>query len=142
MRQFSAQDLADFGALLPTLSTKFSDAAIDEKTLQNILDDKNAVEIVARDTAKSGQIVGCATLSTVYSLDVGRNAYLMTFIVNPLAQGQSVGGKIWDEILNWCREKNLPRLDFSSNARRESAQHFYLKRGAKIYETNFFIKEI
>jgi GNAT superfamily N-acetyltransferase len=142
MESYTPQDLADLGELLLSLSEKFSGAPLNEEILANILADKNAVEIVARDSEKSGKIVGAATLSTVYSLDVERNAYLMSFVVSAETQGQGVGGKIWDEMLNWCRERGIKRLDFSSNEKRESAQHFYLKRGARIYETNFFMKEI
>jgi GNAT superfamily N-acetyltransferase len=139
LSKYSSQDAADIGRLMPTLSEELSSQPINEKSLREIISAPNAVQLVAR---LNGKIVGVATLSTIYSLDVGRNAYLMAFIVDPETQGQGVGGQLWNEMLSWCHDQGIKRLEFTSGSKREAAQHFYLKRGVKIKDTNFFRLEI
>lgn len=131
---YSSQDAAEIGKLLPTLSAKFSDNPVDETLLREIIDSPHHEQIVARI---DGKIVGAATLSITFGTGAGRKAYLEDFVVSSDTQGQGVGGIIWDEITNWCTERNAS-LFFTSSAKKEAAHRFYLKRGATIRDTSVF----
>lgn len=84
------------------------------------------------------QIIGIATLSIIMGPIVRRVAYLEDFVTDSSVRGQGVGSKLWDAILDWARSKHCTELNFTSGHGREAAQTFYQKRGAKIYDTNFF----
>lgn len=135
MTDFTDQDIEDLGKLNLVFSEEAS--PINVEVLREVCDNPNHyVQIVARD---DGQIVGSATLSVlIKALSGERVAYLEEFAVSPQAQGKGVGGKIWDEMLAWCRDNGLPKMEFTSKPSRVAAQNFYLKRGAIIRETNVF----
>lgn len=95
--------------------------------------------LIAED---DGEILGMATVSIVFGAGIRKNAYLEDFVVSSKARGRGVGGAIWEEILTWAKEKGCSKLEFTSGRDREAAQKFYLHRGAKIYKTDFFQKEV
>lgn len=85
-------------------------------------------------------IVGIATLSIIMGPIVRKIAYLEDFVTDASLRGQGVGSKLWDAMLIWAKEKGCTELCFTSGYGREAAQAFYLKRGAEIYDTNYFRK--
>lgn len=91
---------------------------------------------------EDGEILGMATASVVFGAGIRKNAYLEDFVVSSEARGKGVGGMIWEEIIRWGQEKECRKLEFTSGRGREAAQKFYLNRGAEIYETNFFQREL
>ena len=84
------------------------------------------------------KIVGIATLSIIMGPIVRKIAYLEDFVTDVSVRGQGVGSQLWDAMLDWAREKGCTELCFTSGHGREAAQAFYQKRGAEIYDTNFF----
>lgn len=89
-----------------------------------------------------GKILGMATLSITMGAGIRKNAYLEDFVVSAAARGKGTGSALWEAMLNWAREKGATNLEFTSGHGREAAQKFYQNRGAKIYDTNFFRKEL
>lgn len=89
-----------------------------------------------------GKIVGIATLSVTMGPITRKNAYLEDFVTDSTVRGQGVGSALWDEMLKWAATKGCKNLVFTSGHGREQAQQFYLKKGAEIYDTNFFRKFI
>ena len=83
-------------------------------------------------------IMGIATLSIVMGPIVRKVAYLEDFVTDASLRGQGIGSKLWDAMLSWAKEKGCTELCFTSGHGREAAQAFYLKRGAEIYDTNYF----
>jgi GNAT superfamily N-acetyltransferase len=140
LTKFNRADAAAIGALMLALSDKFDGRPTDENLLKEIIASPYHVQIVARD--ENDKIIGIATLSMLLSPEPIRNAYLETFVVDSNAQGGGIGGKIWDEMIKWCREKGCQRLEFTSSSKRTGAIAFYQKKGAAIYDTNFFRMEI
>ena len=86
----------------------------------------------------SGKIQGIATLSIIMGPIVRRVAYLEDFVTDESVRGQGVGSLLWNAMLNWAREHHCSELNFTSGAGREAACAFYQKKGATIYDTNFF----
>ena len=92
--------------------------------------------LLAKDDA--GSIIGIATLSIIMGPIVRRVAYLEDFVTDSTLRGQGVGSKLWNAMLDWAKEKHCTELNFTSGHGREAAQEFYKKRGAEVYDTNFF----
>lgn len=88
-----------------------------------------------------GKILGMATLSVVMGAGIKKNAYLEDFVTAASARGQGVGTALWEEMLNWAKEKGCEKLEFTSGHGREAAHKFYLAKGAEVYDTTFFRKE-
>ena len=84
------------------------------------------------------QIIGIATLSIIMGPIVRKVAYLEDFVTDASVRGQGVGSRLWDAILDWAKSHHCTELNFTSGHGREAAQAFYQKRGAEIYDTNFF----
>ena len=87
---------------------------------------------------EDGKILGMASVTIIMGAGVGKNVYLEDFVVSSEARGKGVGGKIWEEIIKWGKEKGAKRLEFTCGNGRDIAQAFYKNHGAEIYETNFF----
>ncbi len=91
---------------------------------------------------EEGRILGMASMSIMMGAGIYKNAYLEDFVVSSETRGKGVGGKLWEEILRWAREKGARRLEFTCGEGREAAHAFYHKHGAEIYETDFFRLEL
>ncbi len=85
-----------------------------------------------------GTIIGIATLSIIMGPIVRKIAYLEDFVTDSNMRGQGIGSALWDAMIDWAKAKNCAELNFTSGHGREAAQEFYKKRGAEIYDTNFF----
>ena len=140
LTSYSVEDAADIGHILPHLSDAFSGQPVAERLLRDIIDSPFHDQLVARD--ETGRIIGTATLTVTMGAGVGHNAWLEDFVVDPAIQGKGIGGKLWDAMVDWCRERGVRKLGFTSNPRRTTAHAFYLKRGAEIRDTSYFKKEI
>ena len=90
----------------------------------------------------NGRIIGIATLSIIMGPIVRRVAYLEDFVTDNTVRGQGVGTALWEAMLGWAKAKDCTELNFTSGHGREAAQAFYQRRGAEIYDTNFFRKTI
>ena len=88
------------------------------------------------------KIQGIATLSIIMGPIVRKVAYLEDFVTDSAVRGQGVGGQLWEAVLAWAKAKDCTELNFTSGHGRETAQEFYKNRGAEIYDTNFFRKNI
>lgn len=92
--------------------------------------------LIAEDD--NGRIVGLASMSVMMGPGIKKNAYLEDFVTDTSIRGQGIGGKLWDAMIAWAKEKGCARLEFTCGHGREQAQRFYKNKGAEIYDTNFF----
>lgn len=88
------------------------------------------------------EIIGIATLSIIMGPIVRKIAYLEDFVTDESLRGQGIGSALWQAMLTWVKDKGCTELCFTSGHGREAAQAFYQKRGAEIYDTNYFRKTI
>lgn len=88
------------------------------------------------------EIIGMASVSVIMGAGIMKNAYLEDFVVNTNIRAKGVGTALWNEVVKWAKEKNCKKLEFTCGEGREVAQEFYKKRGAEIYQTNFFRFEL
>lgn len=90
----------------------------------------------------NNRIQGIATVSVIMGPIVRKNAYLEDFVTDESVRGQGVGSQLWEAILQWSLAHGCHELNFTSGHGREAAWKFYQKKGAEIYDTNFFKKSI
>lgn len=91
---------------------------------------------------EDGKLLGIATVSVHMGPIIRKNIYLEDFVTDSSTRNKGVGSAIWNEILEWGREKGCNNLEFTCGNGREVAQKFYHNHGATIYDTNFFRKKI
>lgn len=113
---------------------------IPEQWFNDLIASNSHDMLIAYD--EDGNIIGIATLSIIMGPIVRKMAYLEDFVTDESVRGQGVGDALWQEMLKWAKEKGCTELNFTSGQGREKAQAFYQKRGAEIYDTNFFRKTI
>ena len=87
---------------------------------------------------EDGKILGIACLSVIMGPGIKKNAYLEDFVTDASVRGTGVGGKLWQAMLDWAKEKGCQNLEFTCGHGREKSQEFYKHHGAKVYDTNFF----
>lgn len=95
--------------------------------------------LIAED---DGKIIGLAAMSVTMGPGIKKNAYLEDFVTDKEVRGKGVGSALWNEMLNWAKEKGCERLEFTCGNSREAAQAFYKSKGTEVYDTNFFRKEL
>ena len=95
--------------------------------------------LIAEDNKK---IIGFAALSVTMGPGIRKNAYLEDFVTDESVRGKGIGSALWNEMLNWAKEKGCQKFEFTCGNGREVAQAFYKSKGAEIYDTNFFRKEL
>lgn len=93
-------------------------------------------------TEEDNKIIGFASMSVTMGPGIRKNAYLEDFVTDESVRGKGVGSALWNEMLNWAKEKGCQKLEFTCGNGREIAQQFYKNHGAEIYDTNFFRKDI
>lgn len=113
---------------------------IPEEWFNNLITSDHHDMLLAIDD--SGKIQGVATLSIIMGPIVRKTAYLEDFVTDENCRGQGIGGQLWNAMLAWAKSKGCTELNFTSGHGREAAQEFYKRRGAEIYDTNFFRKTL
>jgi GNAT superfamily N-acetyltransferase len=138
--QYTPEIAAAIGLLMKSLSAEAKGEPMDEQMLRAIIASDWHDQFIATD--ENGKIVGTATMNFMFAPFAGRIAYLEEIVIDANTQGQGIGSKLWEAIVDWSRQKGADHLEFTSNPKREQAIKFYQKHGATIYPTNFFIVEL
>ena len=140
LSRYTPEVAGEIRALIQQLSRSGEDKGeIPEQWFKDVIDSPWHDVLVAME---DGNIIGVACMSVVMGAGMRKNAYLEDFVTDSTVRGKGIGSALWTEMLNWAAEKGCQNLEFTCGAGREAAQEFYKKRGAKIYETNFFRKEL
>lgn len=129
------QESAEIAEQLNDLLVQLSpESKVDQGRLEQIVSSDTAGIIVAKDGEK---IVGMATVNVIQKLAESK-AELEDFVVDADQRGKGVASILWDSVIDWCRQKEVVNLEFTSRPARQAAQRFYSKMGAEIRDTNFF----
>lgn len=140
LQQYSSKDAIMLGQLLTHLSSRFTGEPVTEHLLTAIINSSSHALFTARTS--DGTIIGCATLSTVLGISSGRCAQLEDFVVSPDYRGQGVADLLWSNLIDWCEQQDITKLNFTSNPTRIAAHKFYKKHGAATRDTFVFVKNI
>lgn len=134
LKAYSYKDAREIGRLLPFLSENCSGEPVPEALLREIIDSAHHEQLVAR---YKGEIVGTATLTLLLGPAVKKMGYLEDFVTNPSLRGHGIGGALWEEMMAWCRQNDVP-LTFTSRPHRVDAHRFYKAHGAEVRDTTVF----
>jgi len=134
LETYREADAAGIGRLMPFLSEKLSDEPVAEDILRTIIESPHHDQLVAKI---DGLIVGAATMNLLMGPGVHKQGYLEDFVTDPEVRGQGIGDRVWQAMIDWCKEQDVD-LSFTSNPSREEAHRFYLSHGAEIRETSVF----
>lgn len=134
LTEYSFEDAAGIGRLMPFLSERLSSDPIPEDLLREIIDSPHHEQLVAR---LDSRIVGAATLSLLMGPAAGRAGYLEDFVTDPELRGRGIGDTLWTEMMQWCDEHGIG-LEFTSKPSRQAAHRFYLSHGAVVRDTTVF----
>ena len=140
LQNYSEADAAMLGTLLPYLTSRFDGSPASEKLITNITGSPSHDLFVAR--LQDGTIVGIASLSMVLGISSDKSAYLEDFVISPDHRGQGIADLLWTHLLDWCKQRGIAKLIFTSKPEKVAAHGFYLKHGARIRDTNAFVKVI
>ena len=141
LTEYTPEAAARIRELLIQLSRSGKDRGeIPKEWFDDIINSPSHDMLLAIDD--DNKIQGIATLSIIMGPIVRKVAYLEDFVTDSAVRGQGVGGQLWEAMLQWAKAKNCTELNFTSGHGREAAQEFYKNRGAEIYDTNFFRKNI
>jgi len=136
LKKLSANDIDDINRILPSLTEHYDGRSVNEAGLKKIIESPLHEQFVARDD--NGRIIGMATLNEVISIYHGSVAYLEDIFVDANSGQRGIGSMIWEEMLNWCRERGIKRMEFTCRPERTAAHNFYLKHGCEIRNTDAF----
>lgn len=139
LKEYTDSDAASIGHMMPALSINFTDNPTPRALLEEIILSPYHEQLVARDD--KGYIVGTATLSIILGAGMRKRAWLEDFVTDPDVRGKGVSQAMWDEVIRWCKDRQLD-LHFTSKPTREAAHHFYLKNGAEIRNTSVFKRKV
>lgn len=129
---------AGIGRLMPDLDDRKADNPISEERVRTLIElpDTDAF-VVYKDAA----IVGAAILYKLVGF-TGDRAILQDFVTSQEVRGQGTGYALWQELLQWCRQRGIERLVCMSSPHRTEARAFYERQGAKQIDKNVFEFEI
>lgn len=109
--------------------------AITTDDLQKMLDDRNSLLFIA---AVDGKIVGMASLGT-YLAPTGRKAWIEDVVVLPQMQGQGIGRKLIEHIIDFVNHHMAPcSLMLTSHPSRIAANGLYRNVGFEQRITNVY----
>ena len=109
--------------------------AITTDDLQKMLDDSNSQLFIA---AVDGKIVGMASLGT-YLAPTGRKAWIEDVVVLPQMQGQGIGRKLIEHIIDFVNHHMAPcSLMLTSHPSRIAANGLYRNVGFEQRITNVY----
>jgi ribosomal protein S18 acetylase RimI-like enzyme len=92
-------------------------------------------QFVARDDA--GAIVGVSTLA-VFPIPTAKRAWIEDVIVDEAVNGQGIGRRLTEAMLDLARELGCKTVDLTSRPSREAANALYKKVGFEQRETNVY----
>jgi GNAT superfamily N-acetyltransferase len=138
LEEYSAEVAAGMGALLPHLSDRFDGQPVPQDLLQEVIDSSDREQFLA---FAAGKIAGMSTLNTITSPS-GRTAWLADFVVDPEKRRQGVSHALANAMEEWCEQRGILVMQFTSGWERKAAHTFYKDRGAQTMNTAVFLYPI
>lgn len=120
--------------LVPQLSRSNPPPPLD--AVRAMLDHQAISQFLAVDEG-DGRIVGVSTLA-VFPIPTGNRAWVEDVIVDEAVNGQGIGRRLTEAMLDRARELGCVTVDLTSRPSREAANALYRKVGFVERETNVY----
>ena len=127
--------VAAFARLIPQLSANTPPP--ERETLDRMIGSPNTALFVARDAARSGEIVGVLTL-TLVRIPTALRAWIDDVVVDASARGRGVGEALCQAALQHAKTAGAVMVDLTSHPSREAANRLYQRMGFALRETNVY----
>jgi ribosomal protein S18 acetylase RimI-like enzyme len=131
--QVTDELLDAFAHLVPQLSSSSPPPGGQE--LQEIVDSKTSVLLVARDRA--GTLVGSLTLA-LFRVPTGLRAWIEDVVVDESARGAGAGEALVAAALERAGAVGARSVDLTSRPSREAANRLYVRMGFELRTTNVY----
>jgi ribosomal protein S18 acetylase RimI-like enzyme len=131
--QVTDELLDAFAHLVPQLSSSSPPPGGQE--LQEIVDSKTSVLLVARDRA--GTLVGSLTLA-LFRVPTGLRAWIEDVVVDESARGVGAGEALVAAALERAGAVGARSVDLTSRPSREAANRLYVRMGFELRTTNVY----
>lgn len=120
------------GALQPQLDPTFSGEPVPRDHFEKLfVDNPQRTMLLAIRAGK--RVAGVATMNLLAeSSPQASDAYMGGFVVDENERGYGVADTLWDGMLDWCKERDLPGFTFKTEADRTAALNFYRRMGARL----------
>ena len=105
------------------------------EAVRAMLDHQAITQLLATDD--DGRIVGVSTLA-VFPIPTGQRAWVEDVIVDEAVNGQGIGRRLTEAMLDRARELGCVTVDLTSRPSREAANALYKKVGFVERETNVY----
>jgi ribosomal protein S18 acetylase RimI-like enzyme len=119
--------------LVPQLSKSNPPPSLEQ--VEALLAHEAITQFVARDD--DGAIVGVATLA-IFPIPTGRRAWVEDVIVDAAVNGQGIGRRLTEAMVDHARAEGCVSVDLTSRPSREAANALYRKVGFAIRDTNVY----
>jgi ribosomal protein S18 acetylase RimI-like enzyme len=133
--QVSEDLVSAFERLIPQLSSSISPPTRAE--LVEIVSSPAVVIFIAKDPARSGEVVGAFTL-VVYRVPTGLHAWIEDVVVSSEHRRRGIGTALTKVALEYARDRGARSVDLTSRPSREAANRLYRRLGFKQRETNVY----
>ncbi len=134
LRSVTEDSVRDIGVLLSQLRENQDEHTTTLPEAQEIVNDKNAVCIVAED---GNRIVGMATLYVLQKFGK-KTAHVEDVVVHSDYRGRGMGESIMKELIQAARERGVRTLNLTSRPERVAGNRLYQKLGFEPKETNVY----
>jgi GNAT superfamily N-acetyltransferase len=137
--EYSKELAVGIGQLMLHIDRSMASRPIAKDKIEKIIASDDKALFVANI---EGVIAGMATMNIINGLARDK-AWLRDFVVVEEYRKKGVGDALWQEIVRWCKSKDVDLLFASDDtSERVDARRFYEKHGAKMLTTNLFFRKI
>ncbi|HHY88678.1 MAG TPA: GNAT family N-acetyltransferase [Chloroflexi bacterium] len=124
-----------FEHLVPQLSSSAKIPTREE--IEDMVQSKSSIVLVARDPDHGGRIIGSLTLA-VFRIPTGVRAWIEDVVVDNTYRGRGIGEALTRAALERARQEGARTVDLTSRPTREAANRLYQRVGFKLRQTNLY----
>lgn len=124
-----------FEHLVPQLSSSAKIPSREE--IEDMVQSKSSIVLVARDPDHGGRIIGSLTLA-VFRIPTGVRAWIEDVVVDNTYRGRGIGEALTRAALERARQEGARTVDLTSRPTREAANRLYQRVGFKLRQTNLY----
>lgn len=124
-----------FKRLVPQLST--SNPPPTREELEDMVQSKSSILLLARDTDAGGRIVGSLTLA-MFRVPTGLRAWIEDVVVDTAERGRGIGEALTRAALDRAAQEGARTVDLTSRPSREAANRLYQRVGFVLRHSNLY----
>lgn len=121
LRKMSVADVEPVNRLTDQLSYSVS-IQHTEQMIRRIMDDEDEFALVAE---ADGTVIAWISAALTYRLESPPKIEIVGLVVDEQFRNRQIGRMLVQEVVAWCKKKNIRSLRVRSNVKRSDAHRFY-----------------